>query len=358
MNPTPEQHRFFLEALNAARRYRGFCAPNPAVGAVVVKNSEIIGCGAHHGPHTAHAEVAACEQLTKAETSGADLYVTLEPCCHHGRTPPCTEFIAAHQLRNVFYAFVDPNPQVRGKSAEWLKQQGITATFLSVPEINEFYRSYAFWWQRQRPWVTCKLAMSLNAKIAGHDGEPLIITGAKAERYTHQCRYYSDALLTTVETIVHDNPSMNVRLDDQIYAKPLYILDREARLPLNAKIFQTAASITAFHGPDASVARLKKLSQQQVRCIEIAEDSAKHLDLLSVMKVIGEDGKHDLWVETGGNCYAALYDVGLINTSIFYYAPKIFIPTAKDAFPQAIDFKFSNFSVTQMGEDLILKYLH
>src|SRR3990167_2136538 len=172
-----QQHIHRLkQALSLAESQRGFCAPNPSVGALVVKEGELIAEGVHRGPMKPHAEVEAIHHAGN-QAEGASLYVTLEPCCHWGRTPPCTDLIVKSRIKAVYYAFQDPNPKVAGQGAKQLQAAGIECHSVELPEVTDFYRSYHYWIREGRPWVTAKLAISLDGKIAGPHGEPVSLTG-------------------------------------------------------------------------------------------------------------------------------------------------------------------------------------
>ncbi len=299
-----------------AQLNRGFCAPNPAVGAVIVKDERIIAQGSHRGAGWPHAEIDAL-QLAGNEARGATLYVTLEPCNHHGRTPPCTEAIISAGITKLYYGFADPNPAVQGKGAEYLNAQGVKTEYLHLAEIDAFYRSYVYWLQYKRPFLTAKLALSADNKIAGEKGEPLVITGPEALLVTHQKRRQTDAILTSVRTIINDDPKLNVRLDTEVVAKPLYIVDRLAHLPLSAKIFQTARNITIFHAENASLENLKQLQAQGVRCV-VVPISAGMLQETTILELIGDDGIHDLWLEAGAALFESFYSAGLMQRAYLY----------------------------------------
>jgi diaminohydroxyphosphoribosylaminopyrimidine deaminase / 5-amino-6-(5-phosphoribosylamino)uracil reductase len=312
---------FLKKALQLAKKRQGFCAPNPAVGALVVKDGQIIGKGFHLGSGKPHAEVEALQHLDK-DAKGATLYVTLEPCCHWGKTPPCTDFIKRYQLKKVVYAFMDPNPKVAGRGALTLKEAGIPCEHSPLAEINQFYRSYEHWWRTHRPYVTIKLAMSLDGKIAGQGGTPLKITGEEAEKFTHRERKKVDAILTTAQTIKQDDPHLNVRMGKKQYKKPLYVLDSGLTMPLTAKVLTTTASITVFHRHNVEERRLKAFADKGVRLVPMALDS-QGLQLLSVLAQIGKDGLHALWVEAGGRCFSSFVSQGLVNKAFIYVAPCI-----------------------------------
>jgi len=348
---TPEI--YLKEALLQAKAYRGFCAPNPAVGAVIVKNNQIIAKGAHKAAGLPHAEI---EALKHCEAQGAALYVSLEPCNHQGRTPACTQAIIESGIAEVYFAYRDPNPTVKGGGADYLNEQGVKAQYISMPEADEFYQSYDHWLKTQRPYVAAKLAFSLDGKIASKESSPVAITGPEAQLYTHQKRRQSDAILTSVRTIIHDNPALNVRLDNEVIAKSLYIIDRIAALPLNAAVFKTAASITVFHGVEADEAKIKALLEKGVRCFEI-KTNARGLDELAMIQQIGQEGVHDLWIEAGGRCFESFYSAGLIHRVLFYIAPKSLGVDALPAFQRAHDFSedAKKLKWHSLGQDLILE---
>lgn len=327
-----QQARLLQQALSLAEQGRGFCAPNPAVGAIVVNaQGGVVGEGYHHAPGQPHAEVHAIEQAGSL-AKGATIYVTLQPCCHHGKTPPCTDLIISSGIRHVVYAFRDLNPEVADHSDAALDAANITREQMPVEAINRFYQSYAHWWQQQRPWLTAKIAISADGKIAAADGKPVVISGNTAKQFTHQGRLKSDAILTTVKTIIHDDPQLNVRLDEAVIAKPVYVLDTKARLPLSARVLQTAKNVTLFYAENA--ANIDALTEKGVRCIRVAA-SEQGVDLTQVIDQIGEDGMHDLWVEAGGHCLQSLLQAQLINRLYVYIASQPLGTQALAAFRQS-----------------------
>lgn len=347
-------HQDYLNlALNEARTRRGFCAPNPAVGAVVVKNGEILALGKHWAAGKPHAEVDALSQLSLEQSRGATLYVTLEPCCHFGKTPPCTNLIIEREIAEVFYAYADPNPLVSGKGEALLRAAGIHCEHFPLAEIDEFYCSYRYWQAHSRPWVSAKLALSLDGKIAAADGSPIQITGPECQELTHELRYHADAILTSATTILADNPELNVRLSET-HSKPIYILDRCLRLTGDEKIFSTAASLTLFHGKNISMEAQKNLEKKGARCILIEEEE-NLLQLAPILDVIGKDGMHDLWIEAGGKMFYQFYFQNLIHRALFYLSPKTLGEDAKTAFPASFDITQSAASTKMFsrGDDVV-----
>ncbi len=351
------KHSIFLDqALQLAQQRRGFCAPNPAVGAVLVKNNQIIATSTHWAAGHPHAEQVLLEQVGAA-VRDTTLYVTLEPCCHWGKTPPCTDLLIAAGIKEVYFAATDPNPAVAGKGALALRNAGIICESIDHSAINAFYQSYYFWRQHQRPYVTAKLAMSLDGKIAGNQGQPIAITGKELQKFTHSCRQNADAILTTAKTIIQDDPSLNIRFNDQVIGKPLYILDSELRLPLTAKIWRTATAITLFHGPNVMPQRLNALKAQGARCIAVAKTD-NGLALANVLDKIGADGIHDLWVEAGGRCFQALCEEKLVQQGLIYIAPRWLGADAQSAFSNKIEVLLQSATSIQWqncGQDVISK---
>jgi len=357
MKETTEFTHYLLLALAQAESRRGFCAPNPAVGAIVVKDGEVIASGKHWASGCPHAEVDALDNVGNAAV-GATLFVTLEPCCHHGKTPPCTELIMRRGLKRVVFALMDPNPKVSGKGMQALQEAGIDCQQIDVPEITVFYRSYVYWTQEHRPWVTMKLAISADNKISGSDGKPLQITGEACREFTHCWRQRSDALLTTVQTIINDDPQMNVRLSGENIAKPIFLLDSRLRLPLHARIFKTAKSITVYHRRDCDALQINRLQEKGVRCVAVdfksSSPSGAQLNLKNILDDIGQEGVHDLWVEAGAQCFQSFYQANLAQRIFIYRSKKIVGEQALPAFPESKSPLSSKDIVWKpLGEDVI-----
>lgn len=314
---------YLQQALQLAKTRQGFCAPNPSVGAVIVREGNILATGFHFAAGAPHAEIEALNHCS--DPKNATIYVTLEPCCHHGKTPPCTDALIQAKVKRVVYGYRDPNVLVSGKGHQQLQEAGITCEYIAVPDIAEFYASYRYWQQTKLPFITAKLAMTLDGKIAGKEGKPIAITGKMINQFTHQQRKQSDAILTTVKTILHDDPQLNSRLADEIIAKPVYILDQRLQLSKTARIFSTAKTITIFHGKQASVKNRLDLEAMGARCISIdtidATENHHQLDLYEVIKNIGHDGVHDLWVEAGGKCFNSIINMTVAKKAYIYISP-------------------------------------
>lgn len=300
------------QALDAARQGQGFCAPNPAVGAVVVRDGAVIATGFHSGPGTPHAEVEALRQLAR-DVSDCELYVTLEPCCHHGRTPPCTDLIIERRLKRVFFAFLDPNPEVAGQGRARLNEAGVECLYAPTDEVTHFYRAYQHWWRYKRPWITAKLAIDDAHRLAIG-----ALTGDVAQRYTHHQRLLSDALFTSLKTIAHDDPQFNTRLVDVDAKKPLYLLDTAARLPVTARVIETCHPVTIFYH-QADALRLNTLRKAGVTCVAVRLIDG-YLDLQDCLRYMGEVGHHSVWLESGWTSTASFLQQGLVNELLLYVA--------------------------------------
>ncbi len=313
-------HYLRLALAEAAIR-QGRTPPNPAVGAVVVRGGEVVATGFHWGAGFPHAEVVAIERAGE-QARGATLYVTLEPCCHFGRTPPCTGLIRESGIARVVYGYGDPNPLVAGGGHSELNDAGIPCELLALPETAAFYESYQHWTLTGLPWVTAKLALSLDGRIAGPGGQPVRLTGAQAAAQTHLARERTDAILTTVRTVTADNPRLDARCADRILPRPLFILDSRARFPLEAQLWKTAQSLVLFYGPEAATDRVAALTARGAQMVELAADE-RGLSLEAAIRWIGKQGYHSLWVEGGGRLFQSLLRGKHLNRARVYLAPAV-----------------------------------
>ena len=281
-------------ALKQAQCGRGVTAPNPAVGAVAVRDGNIIAQAVTAPrPDVPHAEQLLLQQLPE-DCSDVTLYVTLEPCNHWGKTPPCTVGIIAKRFKQVVYAYRDPNPLVsENNTPARLLEQGISVLHYPMPEVDAFYQSYAFWVKTGRPWVTVKMAQTFDGKIAGEHGARVQLSNHACFELTHKARLASDVILTTARTIKQDDPALNVRLDGKVIAKPIAILDNQNILPKNAKIHQTAEKIHLY----------------------------REMQLLDILQDLGRIGYHDVWVEAGSQLFNALHREQLVQETRLYLVP-------------------------------------
>ncbi|MDB6016173.1 MAG: Riboflavin biosynthesis protein RibD [Pedosphaera sp.] len=318
-------------ALALARRAYGATSPNPMVGAVLVKNGKVIGRGWHHRAGEPHAEIEALRdaQAKGNNPQGSTLYVTLEPCCTYGRTPPCTEAIIAARIKKVVVAATDPNPGHRGKAFRLLRRKGIkVVSGVLAAEAAILNEAFNHWIVQRTPLVTVKAAMTLDGKIATASGESKWITGAKARAYGMTLRQGADAILVGINTVLADDSSLTVRqakAAKRQAQKPIrrIILDSRGRTPLSAKVVsdkfrEYTTIVVGKSAPKARVAALAKRVK-----VWVAPERRGKIDLRWLMKKLGAEQVTSLLVEGGGEVNASFLLGGLAQRVAFFYAPKI-----------------------------------
>ena len=322
------QHELFLNfALEQAKARQGFCAPNPSVGAVAVHNGKMIAQAHHYKAGDDHAEAALIKKLPKG-LKEITLYVTLEPCNHWGKTPPCIDAIIAYGIKKVVYAFRDPYIHTSvNKTQLILKEHGIEVVHYPTNPINAFYQSYAFWVANRVPFITAKWAQSLDAKVA-YVGQRVQLSNDKVSDFTHLRRKASDLILTSYATIKIDNPRLNARLAQQTYDKPLAIIDSHLNLSGQERIFETKASIHIFH--EVGLTPSWSLSNVHFHPVE------KGLDLKQIVNVLGMLGYHDVWLEAGPRLMASMHRAGLVQKTHIILTPKVLGPDGVDAFSEKL----------------------
>ncbi len=368
--------QYLLAALEQALLGRGLCAPNPSVGAVAVENHSIIAKAWHRGAGTPHAEQLLLPTLP-ANATDVTLYVTLEPCNHHGRTPPCVDAIIRQGVKRVIYAHRDPNPVVlSGNTPERLRQHGIEVLQVNVPEIEAFYQSYDYWTATGNPWVTAKIAQTFDGKIAGVRQERLALSNDACAEFTHQQRLAADVILTTAKTLQQDNPWLNARVNGTIHAKNIAILDSNLTTSLDLNVFKTVKQCHIFH--DAALGKqvdegnrfyhgvqksqmtpmptLGDLSAESMVLVDKpmrVADGQQTLDLAEVMSHLGKLGYHDVWVEAGGTLFSALHHKQLVNRTYVYLVPKTLGPFATPAYVDDVLAQPAAVHWQPMGDNLI-----
>ena len=310
--------KFLLAALDQAFLGRGFCAPNPSVGAVAVHNGQIIAQACHRGAGTPHAEQLLLAELPKNITD-LTLYVTLEPCNHWGKTPPCVDAIIKYGIKKVVFAYCDPNPIVTtNNTPNLLSMHGIEVLHYPLQEIDEFYQSYNYWTLTKKPWVTAKIAQSLDGKIAGAKNERIKISNELCATFTHQQRLQADVILTTATTVNNDEPLLNARLEGCEYPKTLAIIDSHLTLKQDAEIFNKAKHCHIYYSEHEKNNKIYKNSTSHPINIK-----SNFLDLEAIICHLGAMGYHDVWVEAGGRLFTVLHTAGLVNRTYIYIAPTI-----------------------------------
>jgi diaminohydroxyphosphoribosylaminopyrimidine deaminase/5-amino-6-(5-phosphoribosylamino)uracil reductase len=306
------------------------------VGAVLVKGSKIIGRGWHHRAGEPHAEVEALRDAQKRghKVKGATLYVTLEPCCTRGRTPPCTEVLKAAGIKRVVVGATDPNPRHRGKGFRILRRAGIAVVHgVIAEECSRLNEAFNHWIVRRTPLVTVKAGMTLDGKIATVSGESRWITGEKARAYAMKLRQGADAILVGINTILADDPSLTFRKQETGIRGPWsvvrghelrrIVLDASARTPSAAKVVsdeQTALTtiVVSKLAPERRVAALARRAR-----VLVAPSSNGKIDLRWLLRKLGLENVTSLLVEGGGEVNASFLLQGLAQRVAFFYAPKI-----------------------------------
>lgn len=315
----PHMHNQFMrQAFQNACLGRGLCAPNPSVGAVLVSDNQVIREAYHKGAGNAHAEQLVLEQLEKS-LRPATLYVTLEPCNHWGRTPPCVQAIIEAGIQRVVYAYADPNPIVAANNTpEQLRAAGIEVLHYPLPEIDAFYQSYTYWTKTKKPWVTVKMAQSIDGKIAGSGGQRCQLSNEICAAFTHEHRKNTDCILTTAQTIKADNPYFTARINGSVWRKAVAILDRQLTLTPKYHVFDEAKNSALFYDKNLPLGR----EYDNCRYYPVSV-SPKGLNLEEVLSHLGQNGVHDLWVEAGGVLFTALHEQGLVHRTYLYLVPKV-----------------------------------
>lgn len=310
-------------AIELAVKGRGWTSPNPMVGAVIVKDGHIIGAGYHEQYGQLHAErnaLAACTQLPE----GAVVYVTLEPCCHYGKTPPCTEALIEAKVSRVVIGSRDPNPRVSGKGAAILREAGIEVTedFLKreCDEINPVFFHYI---TTRQPYVALKYAMTADGKIAAYTGKSQWITGEEARSHVHRLRHYYSGIMVGTGTVLEDDPMLNCRLKNG-KSPTRIVCDSKLRIPENSRLCQTARDIPLIVA--CAHADPEKKKRLQALGAEIAEvpGADGRVDIKRLMEILGEKGIDSLLVEGGASLNYSVMKAGIAKKCYVYIGSKIF----------------------------------
>ena len=310
-------------AIELAERGTGFVNPNPLVGAVIVKNGKIIGKGWHRKYGELHAERNAFADCTE-DCTGADMYVTLEPCCHHGKTPPCTDIIIEKKIKRVFTGSSDPNPKVAGNGIRILREHGIEVTEGVLKEqcdsLNDIFFHYI---TTGTPFVTMKYAMTIDGKTACHTGLSKWITGETSRQHVHYERLRHSGIMVGVGTVIADNPMLNCRLDNG--RNPVRIVcDTNLRTPLECNIVRTAKEIPTIIATCSDDTEKINLYEKSGCRIMRVKKSGNHVDLNNLMEKIGTEKIDSVLLEGGGELNYSALEAGIVNKIQAYVAPKIF----------------------------------
>jgi diaminohydroxyphosphoribosylaminopyrimidine deaminase / 5-amino-6-(5-phosphoribosylamino)uracil reductase len=311
------------QAVALARRGLGRTSPNPPVGAVIVTNGVLVGRGYHRQAGKPHAEIEAL-RVAGTRASGGTLYVTLEPCAHHGRTPPCTDAIIAAGLRRVVFGSRDPNPLVCGDGMGKLRQAGIEVCMgVEQAACDELIAAFRKHVTTGRPLVTLKLAASLDGRIATASGESRWITGEDSRRFVHRLRAEHDAILVGAATVIRDDPELTCRLRGG--RNPLrVILDGRLRLPLHARVLartDTAATLVVT-SRKASPAKVRRIEQRGAEVLRLP-DTKGRISMKRLVQALGRRGTTSILLEGGATTAAAAIAAGVVDRLLIFYAPTL-----------------------------------
>lgn len=332
-------------AIELAKKGGGYVHPNPLVGCVVVKDDEIIAEGYHEKYGEFHAERNALTRC-KTETKGASLYVTLEPCCHYGKTPPCTEIIIEKGIKKMFVGILDPNPLVAGKGVKILQDAGIEVEVgLCENEIREMNKVFLKYITTKRPYVIMKTAMTLDGKIAAYTGDSKWVTNEESRKKVHELRSELSGVVVGIGTVLADDPMLNVRLEGEHHQPVRVVVDSNLRIPVDSQLVKTAneyRTIVACRHFDRSEAErseveksslnvnkqkgfLDSLQSLEMTGIELLEcqSNNNHVDINDLMTKLGAMGIDSLLLEGGGTLNAAFLEAGCVDEVWAFIAPKI-----------------------------------
>jgi diaminohydroxyphosphoribosylaminopyrimidine deaminase/5-amino-6-(5-phosphoribosylamino)uracil reductase len=364
MNPEAVDEFYMLECLALARRGAGSVSPNPMVGCVIVKKGTVIGRGYHRRFGGPHAEVNAIRSAG-ASVRGATLYVNLEPCSHHGKTPPCTDLIIRSKVARVVIGTIDQNPLVSGEGIRRLRRAGVSVTVDLLEDesvrLNEFFFKYI---RTRMPFVTLKVAQTLDGKITGPNGSPRWITGPRSRSYVHTLRSHYDAVMVGAGTVLADNPRLTVRngrgrdpirivLDGKFRLKPEAAVFRNARGGMAVLLVERNSLVR--HSSKADL-----FMRKGVRVIGIPGRRNGRVPLGRVLRLLGSQGISSLLVEGGASLFSGFVSESKADKLLLFIAPSIF-GTGLDAFrglaprSRRRPARIRTVSLIQMGEDTLLQ---
>ncbi len=359
-------HNTFMDlAIGLAERGRGYTAPNPMVGAVVVRDNKIVGQGWHKGPGLAHAEVNAIDDAGEL-ACGSDLYVTLEPCNHTGRTPPCTEKILKAGIRRVFVGTEDPNPFVAGGGIRFLEKRGVAVEVGICRRASETLIEDFIWYVKngKRPFVVLKCASTLDGQLATRTGDSKWITNEASRRYVHGLRHWVDAIVVGAGTIRADNPSLTTRIENFDGRDPLrVILDARLSIDPGSKVFtqRSSAATLVATSRRADPDRLALFKRCGIDLLVLPEKEGM-IDLEGLIATLGQRGVVSLLIEGGGRVVHSALAAGVVNKVYLFFAPKLLggndgVPMCRGRGPELMNdaLGLSRVEVERFDNDILIK---
>lgn len=350
-------------AIALAERGMGWVNPNPLVGAVIVKDGRIVAEGWHEQYGGLHAERNAFRNCQE-DPAGATMYVTLEPCCHYGKTPPCTEAVIEHRIARIVVGMGDPNPLVAGKGIEILRKAGVEViTGVREKKIREQNKVFLKYITTRQPWIVLKTAMTLDGKIAAFTGDSHWVTGEEARMRVQEMRRNCMGIMVGAGTVQTDNPMLNCRLDGNVRQPVRIIVDSGARLSLNSRLVETAPEYRTIiaHTGRAGTEKLSALSEKGVELLTCAEEEDR-VDLGDLMRQLGGMGIDSVLLEGGGQLNESFLRRGLVDEVYTFIAPKIIggseakTPVEGNGIAKMSEaIQLKEISCERIGEDILVK---
>lgn len=315
--------KYMRLAMQLAGNAIGRNSPNPLVGAVIVKDNRVVGCGWHRKAGTPHAEVHALNQAGEL-AQGADVYVTLEPCAHYGKTPPCAKALVEAKVKNVYGGLLDVNPKVAGKGFKILEDAGIHVEYgFLQDELRKQNEVFFKWIEHKKPFIVLKAAMTLDGKIATATGQSKWITNETSRAYGYKLRDIYDGIMVGINTVIEDNPMLTARVDGG--KNPIRIVvDSSLRIDINANVVQDKSAKTIVATTDkADKDKILKLQAQDVDVIVVDKDKNDKVDIEKLLDILGQQNICSILVEGGATLSGSFVAKKLVDKVYFFIAPKI-----------------------------------
>lgn len=315
--------KYMRLAMQLAGNAIGRTSPNPLVGAVIVKDNRVVGCGWHRKAGTPHAEVHALNQAGEL-AQGADVYVTLEPCAHYGKTPPCSKALVEAKVKNVYGGLLDVNPKVAGKGFKILEDAGIHVEYgFLQDELRKQNEVFFKWIEHKKPFIVLKAAMTLDGKIATATGQSKWITNETSRAYGYKLRDIYDGIMVGINTVIEDNPMLTARVDGG--KNPIRIVvDSSLKIDINANVVQDKSAKTIIATTDkADKDKILKLQAQDVDVIVVDKDKNDKVDIEKLLDILGQQNICSILVEGGATLSGSFVAKKLVDKVYFFIAPKI-----------------------------------